>query len=99
MMTKTRIDLMGLAELRNEIDRIDRQMVDLLNERVRNAVMIGEEKRKNGVPVQDPVRENEVLDKVKSLNNGPLADEAIETLYRVIIETCLAFQKTMETDA
>jgi chorismate mutase/prephenate dehydratase len=90
---------MGLAELRNEIDRIDRQMVDLLNERVRNAVMIGEEKRKNGVPVQDPVRENEVLDKVKSLNNGPLDDEALDTLYRVIIETCLAFQKTMETDA
>ena len=44
-------------------------------------------------------REHEVLDKVKSLNNGPLADEALETLYRVIIETCLAFQKTMETDA
>ena len=55
---------MDLQELREEMNRIDRDMVNLYLERMKTAQTIGAWKRENGVPVYDPARERQLLDKV-----------------------------------
>ncbi len=52
---------MNLDDLRSEIDRIDRKVLDLLNERVRLAAEIGKIKHSQGLAVYAPQREEEVF--------------------------------------
>ena len=51
----------NLESLRDEIDRIDSKIVDLLNQRVRAAVEIGRIKNELGVDPYDPAREEQVF--------------------------------------
>ena len=83
---------MNLDDLRQEIDRIDDEIVRLLNERAQNAVRIGEEKSRQGTPVHDPEREDEVLRRVKAVNSGPLDSAAMQAVYRQIISACSNLQ-------
>lgn len=85
---------MTLEELREEIDRIDAEIVCLLNERAEKALLAGEEKKKDGLPLSDEEREEQVLERVKSMSCGPLDDEAVVELYRSIINACTDLQKT-----
>ena len=50
---------MELQELRNEINRIDGEMLALLERRLAVCRAIAEYKRQNGLPVRDPARETE----------------------------------------
>lgn len=52
---------MELQELRNEINRIDDEMLALLGRRLAVCRSIAEYKRANGLPVRDAVRETEKL--------------------------------------
>jgi chorismate mutase/prephenate dehydratase len=74
-----------LGALRTGIDAIDRTLVDLLNERARLVVKVGEHKRKHGVPVYAPHREAEVLDNVLRANRGPLPNRALEGVFRELM--------------
>ena len=58
---------MNLQELREEINGIDREIVDLYRRRLETAEAIGAWKRENGVPVYDPGRERELLDRVAEM--------------------------------
>ena len=53
-----------LESLRDEIDRIDTQVVDLLNRRVQAAAEIGKIKANIGVDPYDPAREDQVFSKI-----------------------------------
>ena len=48
---------MTLEELRDQIDALDRQLVELLSERARAALMIGHLKASTSLPVYEPARE------------------------------------------
>ena len=50
-------DGMTLEELRDQIDVLDRQLVELLSERARAAQMIGHLKAATSLPVYEPARE------------------------------------------
>ena len=52
---------MELQALRNEINRIDGEMLALLERRLAVCRAIAECKRKNGLPVRDAARETEKL--------------------------------------
>ena len=54
----------NLESLRDEIDKIDSQVVDLLNRRVNAAAEIGKIKASMGVDPYDPGREEEVFAKI-----------------------------------
>jgi len=84
--------MMNLDELRSRIDRIDEKLVRLLNKRAEMAIRVGQLKSKEGSPVHDPEREDEVLARVKKLNDGPLDDKEIDAIYRQIIAICLDLQ-------
>ena len=58
---------MELQELRNEINRIDGEMLALLERRLAVCRAIAEYKRQNGLPVRDPARETEKLHEAMEL--------------------------------
>lgn len=75
----------GLARLREGIDALDHQIVELLNQRAELVVEVGKIKRKTGVPVYAPHREAQVLARVLRHNKGPLPDRTIEGIYRELM--------------
>lgn len=75
-----------LIDLRIKIDSLDEQIVKLLNKRVDLANTIGSVKRKLGLPVYVPEREDEVIQNIQKMNSGPLSSEALKRLYERIID-------------
>lgn len=81
-----------IPELRNEIDRIDRQIVELLVQRAARALEIGSFKRSNGLPTLDAMRERDLLDAVCKDNKGPLSDAALRNIFTEIVSACRSLQ-------
>lgn len=77
---------------RRNIDRCDKEIVRLINERAGYAQKIGEVKRKAGLPVYAPDRETRVYQKVEALNQGPLPNRAIHAVYREIMSGTIALE-------
>jgi chorismate mutase-like protein len=75
----------GIRELREEIDRVDEELLRLLNRRARLAAEIGELKRRAGLPVLDPAREREVLSRRRAADAGPLGRGAVVRIFRRIV--------------
>jgi len=75
-----------IKPFRIEIDELDEKIVILLNKRAAAATKIGHIKREYNMPVYVPSREEEVIGHVKSLNPGPLSNNAIGRLFERIID-------------
>src|SRR5580698_6822951 len=86
---------MDLTHLRKKIDGLDARIVELLNERAAITLSIGKEKIKNKKPIYAPEREQDVLKRIKNLNNGPIKNEAVEAIYREIMSASLALEKPL----
>ena len=73
---------MSLEDLRQQIDSIDREIVERLNRRVLLASEIGNIKAESGADMYVPVREEEVFRKLEQLQvDGPLDSRAIRAIY------------------
>ncbi|OQX50159.1 MAG: chorismate mutase [Epsilonproteobacteria bacterium 4484_20] len=72
---------MTLDELREKIDRIDDTLLKLYNERMDLVHQVGELKNTAGAPIYRPEREQAILNRLKSQNNGKLTDAAIDALF------------------
>ena len=77
---------MSIEDWRDEIDRLDEELVRLLNERSKCAIEIGRIKRELGQPVYTPSREKQVIEHVMQINPGPLDAEAMQRLFERIID-------------
>jgi chorismate mutase len=84
---------MTLEELRSRIDVLDRQLVELLNERARAAQMVGQLKAATSLPVYEPNREKIVYANVREANKGPLPDRELQHIYERIIDVMRALQR------
>ena len=84
---------MSLEELRNRIDVLDRQLVELLNERARAALLIGHLKAATSLPVYEPAREKVIYNNVRANNKGPLPDIELTHIYERIIDVMRALQR------
>jgi len=82
-----------IKELRQRIDKINFELLSLLNERAQIALEIGVEKRKSGHAIYDPVREKEILDTILKANQGPFTNDVISYLFKEIFKATLALQK------
>ena len=85
------VNFVDLQDLREEINKIDREIVDLYRKRMETAEAIGEWKRENGVPVYDPGRERQLLDKV-----AELAGEEHENGVRALFSFLIAQSRTRQ---
>ena len=76
---------MTIEDWRVEIDKIDAELLRLLNARAEIAVRVGESKRVAGLSVLNRGREREVIERARRANRGPLDEEAVERLFRAVI--------------
>jgi chorismate mutase len=85
-----------VGPLRDEIDRLNDEMLDKLRERVEVALRIAEVKKRRGMPIVDRSREEAVLDHVGGLAaDRGLDPEAVRRVFREIINLCVeAEEKT-----
>lgn len=81
---------------RAKIDRIDERILRLLNQRARAAQRIGRRKAKAGADGANgfwvPSREKRIFDRLRTLNDGPLSDEAVRAVFREIISASRALE-------
>ena len=84
---------------RAKIDRLDERILALLNQRARAAQRIGKRKalaatgaenRDNGFWA--PSREKRILDRLRTLNKGPLSDDVVHVIFREIISASRALE-------
>lgn len=71
----------GLKELRNKLDNIDNELLELLNKRMDIVHEVGVLKAHSGGSIYRPEREREIIDRLELLNKGKLNRSAIEALF------------------
>jgi chorismate mutase / prephenate dehydratase len=82
-----------LIPLREQIDAIDAQILELLSRRGQLAQQVGHVKAETDAPVFRPEREAQVLRGVAERNGGPLKDRDVQTIFREIMSACRALEK------
>lgn len=82
---------MELQELRNNIDRIDEQIVSLFVERMEAAKQVAEVKAQNKTSIAHPDRERELLLRVSELSPKGL-DGYTRQLYGTVLDLSRAYQ-------
>lgn len=85
-----------LSDLRREIDKIDEQLLYLINQRAKLAQQVGEIKKENNLPIFVPSREKEIFERIEKLNPGPLQPEIIKHIFREIISACRSIEETIK---
>jgi len=74
-----------IRDIRQRIDEIDDQILELINQRLLAARKIGEIKNRSGTAVVDSKRESQVYQRLSSLNEGPLKENALHRIFRAVI--------------
>lgn len=77
--------MLDLNEIRNNIDKIDSQLVELFEERMKLTTEVAEYKIETGKKVLDPAREKAKLESVKKLVKNPDNVHAIDDLFSQIM--------------
>lgn len=86
---------MSLQEHRQAIDQLDEKIVQLLNDRTRHVLEIGQIKLKAGEEIYAPHRERAVLQRVVRKNKGPITNDGLKAIYREIMSSALSLEKTL----
>ncbi len=86
-----------LQAIRERIDAIDGQLLELISARGRAAREVAEIKlvADPGAEFYRPEREAEILRRVKERNPGPLEGETVARLFREIMSACLALEEPL----
>jgi chorismate mutase/prephenate dehydratase len=84
-----------LGPLRQEIDQIDLEILDLVQKRAKRAIELGKIKKKSSFPIMDLSRERQVISRItaKPVEAGQgLGPEAVMSIFTEIIKACRAAQ-------
>jgi chorismate mutase/prephenate dehydratase len=84
-----------LASLRAEIDRIDKELVELLNRRSEMAVQIGQIKQAQGLDIWSSSREDEVVARALQASRGPLPHETLRLIFRELMSSSRSLQRML----
>ena len=84
---------MEISDWRKKIDELDMEIVRLINQRAAAARAIGELKRTADLPVYEPRREQDVFERVRAANPGPLDDAELLHVYERIIDVMRTLQR------
>jgi chorismate mutase/prephenate dehydratase len=91
-----------LQKLRDQIDGIDAQLLALFNQRANCAVSVADVKRQassnsgEAINFFRPDREAQVIQRIKSVNKGPLSDDEVGRLIREVMSACLALEQPLK---
>src|SRR5574343_739286 len=87
----------ALAGVRADIDRIDGELLSLLNQRARCAQKVGEIKAAHGEGghIYRPEREAQVLRRLQDANPGPLPIENVTFFFHEVMSACLSLEQPL----
>lgn len=85
-----------LKKLRDRIDSIDAQLLELLNDRANQAIEVGRIKKEAGREFYVPSREKEVLERILASNKGPFPNDALKLIYREIMSASLSLEEPLK---
>src|SRR4051812_12285086 len=84
-----------LTALRDEIDRVDDQILALLDRRAAVVQQVGELKRRRSETFHVPSRERAVLERLMSRASGPFPRGAVRPVFREIMSACLSLESPL----
>ena len=84
---------MDIEDWRKRIDELNGKLLALLNQRAQYALEIGKIKQATGQPVYAPDRETAVLNHLREVNTGPLSNDAVQRIFRQIIDESLRLER------
>src|SRR5512143_700430 len=85
-----------IQELRKKIDDLDNKLLDLLNERARVVIEVGNIKKAEKLDFHAPGREREILDRLTARNKGPLPQATLRAVYREILSSSLSLERPLK---
>lgn len=87
-----------IKKIRENIDLIDNDILELLNKRALQAVNISKEKQKTDKSdnFYNAEREAQVLRRIKEINKGPLSDQVLSCIYQEIMSACLSLEAPLK---
>ena len=88
-----------LGKIRDRIDSIDAQILQLLSDRANCAEEVAVTKREageNNIKFYRPEREAQILRRVSETNPGPLSNQRITAIFREVISSCLALEQQIK---
>jgi chorismate mutase/prephenate dehydratase len=87
---------MTLEEIRHRIDTLDTDLLRLLSERADLVHDVGVVKKKEGLSIYAPEREEAVFQRLLKLNSGRLPEKSIRAIYREIMSAALALEEDLK---
>ncbi|WP_347251881.1 prephenate dehydratase [Legionella sp.] len=86
----------ALKKIRNHIDKIDKQLFELIKERANLAAEVAKIKQLQQSPIYyRPEREAQILRSIVANNTSLLPDREIAQIFRDILSACLALQEPL----
>jgi chorismate mutase len=89
---------MSIENYRQKIDQIEDDLIRLISERAEYAKHIGSHKRELNLPIYDPKREDEILERIGQKNPGPLPAEDLQEIFRNLIKVTREFEARHQDD-
>ncbi len=83
-----------LKRIREKIDELDTELLDLINKRASLAIEAGEAKKEE--VIYKPEREANILKRLKKTNPGPLNENQISIIFKEIISSCRAQENDLD---
>ena len=83
-----------LKRIREKIDELDTELLNLINQRASLAIEAGETKKKE--VIYKPEREADILRKLNKTNPGPLNEQQISNIFKEIISSCRAQEDELD---
>ncbi len=84
---------MQLTALRKDIDQIDNELVELLLKRLTISYQLGALKQELSLPVEDPVREQAILNRLAKKSDKVEERQALESIYSSIFRVSKKLQR------
>lgn len=79
---------MTIEDWRARIDALDRQLLELLNQRAECALAVGKIKSAQKMDIFDPERERQIILNILRQNKGPLDEDAVRRIFERVIDEC-----------
>ena len=86
---------MPLDDIRKKIDELDSKLLELLNNRADLVHEVGEIKKKGGIEIYAPEREESLLKGLIDKSEGRLSDTSIRAIYREIMSAALSLEQDL----
>ena len=82
-----------ILELRQQIDDLDEEIIQLLKKRMGISKEVGKLKEKLDIPVEDKNRENEIIDRLTKQAGRNLSEEQLIRIFTAVFKSSKQVQK------